>query len=247
MTEARDRGEVKGEEDHALPDLKEEEDPTLPDLIARLTVALEGRTVSFVVVRPTYLRFSRLADPDSGDLREIRLAVGGEGTEELPGVLEACRTVGLQPEADDPHGVVEETSSLAATDAELGLRITCTFHTAPYERQAVGLPVRVRVRGVPVPFMSPEDLILHGLLSGGESDLETAEGVVRREREDLDWEYLGAWARELASRRDREGLEAGLSRLRGLLDEETPRPAAAAAASPGERATREDDGSAEIA
>lgn len=187
---------------------------TRQDLLARLTVALESRTVTFAVLRPSYLRLSRRVDSVSAGQREIRLAVEGAGGEQLPAVLEASASVDLRPVDDDPGATVESTSSLAVVDPEGGMRVSFTFHTAPYERQAIGLPVRVEVRGVPVPFLSAEDLVLHGLLSGEDPDVEVAEEVVLAERRGLDWDYLEAWARDLASRRGRGGLVAGLARLR---------------------------------
>ena len=54
------------------------------------------------------------------------------------------------------------------------------FSTTPYERQAIARAEPVVLAGVPVPFATAEDLLIHKLFAGRPRDLEDAAGVVRR-------------------------------------------------------------------
>lgn len=72
------------------------------------------------------------------------------------------------------------------------------------------------MEGVPVPFASAEDLILHKLFAGRPRDIEDSEGVVLRKGADLDWAYLRRWAREFTTVAGREVLTRQVERLHGF-------------------------------
>ena len=74
------------------------------------------------------------------------------------------------------------------------------------ERQAIDRAVEVTLNDVPVPFASPEDLILHKLFSGRPRDIEDIQGVVLMKGNELDWDYIEKWAAEFTSIPDRENL-----------------------------------------
>lgn len=80
--------------------------------------------------------------------------------------------------------------------------------------KAIERAVRVELRGVAVPFATAEDLILHKLFAGRPRDLEDATEVVRRQGDQLDWEYLERWAESFAGVPGREELPDRLRRLR---------------------------------
>jgi hypothetical protein len=138
----------------------------------------------------------------------------GIGPDEWSRVRAVCEALGLAPLPRDVEGFVRETFVLPARHPDTGLRVDFIFSTTPYERTAIGRAVAVEVDGVPVPFATAEDLILHKLFAARPRDLEDAAGVVRRKGRELNWSYLQHWAREFASVPGREGMPSALARLR---------------------------------
>ncbi|MEX2583651.1 MAG: DUF6036 family nucleotidyltransferase [Gemmatimonadota bacterium] len=92
------------------------------------------------------------------------------------------------------------------------------FSSTPYEVQAIRRAEPVDLAGIPVPFASAEDLILHKLLAGRPRDIEDVTGVVSRKGSALDWEYLLRWAREFAVVAGREHLPERIAELRRVGD-----------------------------
>lgn len=138
----------------------------------------------------------------------------GVDTSRLPAVQEVCRALDLEPLPSDVDQFVRETFVLPARHRETAVRVDFVFSTTPYEHQAIARAVRVTLAGEPVPFASPEDLIIHKLFAGRSVDWEDAVSVVRRQGRALDWSYIEHWAREFASVPGREGLPQQVARLR---------------------------------
>ena len=88
------------------------------------------------------------------------------------------------------------------------------FSSTLYERQAIERAVSVTVGGIPIPFATAEDLLLHKLFAGRPRDLEDAAGVVRRKRSEIDWGYVEKWASEFVEVPGRESLPDQVRQLR---------------------------------
>lgn len=114
----------------------------------------------------------------------------------------------------DVESFVRDTFVLPVRHASTGVRVDLIFSTTAYERQAIAHALRVPVNGVPVPFATAEDLLIHKLFAGRPRDLEDAIGVARRNRQTIDWEYLARWAAEFAAVPGREGMPDQVRRLR---------------------------------
>ena len=125
---------------------------------------------------------------------------------ELPRVIRACKQIGLEVLPKETEAFVQETFVLPTSDVESSIRIDFIFSNIPYERQAIDRAVEVTLNDVPVPFASPEDLILHKLFSGRPRDIEDIQGVVLMKGNELDWDYIEKWAAEFTSIPDRENL-----------------------------------------
>lgn len=138
----------------------------------------------------------------------------GASPERLPAVRDVCHRSGLRPLPEDVESFVRRTFVLPALHDDTKIRVDFIFSTTPYERQAIVRGVEVELEGTPVRFAAAEDLILHKLFAGRPRDIEDARGVVRRKGEELDWDYLGRWAREFASVAGREGLPGQVEALR---------------------------------
>lgn len=142
---------------------------------------------------------------------DVTLGVGPERWSEL---IDACVDIGLEPLPDDVQRFVERTFVLPALDESTGIRVDLIFSTTPYETQAIGRALRVRIGGEHVPFVTAEDLIIHKLFAGRPRDLEDAASVVRRKGPELDWDYMRTWAETFAQVEGREGMPAQLEELR---------------------------------
>jgi len=97
---------------------------------------------------------------------------------------------------------------------ESGIRVDFIFSTTPYEQEAIARAEHHELAGVPIPFATAEDLILHKLFAGRARDWEDAVSVVRRKGEGLDWQFIRRWAIEFAQIPGREEMPAQVDRLR---------------------------------
>jgi predicted nucleotidyltransferase len=184
------------------------------ELIARVARALRGRRLPFMLIGGQAVLVH--GEPRLTQDVDITLAASPE---RLNDALEACATAKLSPLPRDVAEFVRDTFVLPASDLESGIRVDFVFSTTPFEAEAIRRAVSIDVGGTPVPFASPEDLILHKLFAGRPRDLEDAAGVVRRKAGDVDWGYIRKWAREFSVVSGREtlpeqvdGLERGADR-----------------------------------
>jgi hypothetical protein len=183
--------------------------PDFADLIARLGAELEARRIPFMLIGGQAVLLH--GEPRLTQDIDVTMGVGPDRLQDLLG---ACDGLGLEPLPDDPHTFARETFVLPAADPATGVRVDFIFSTTPYEAQAIERAVLVDVGSREVPFATAEDLLLHKLFAGRPRDLEDAAGVVRRKGPELDWEYLGRWAREFATLPGREDMPARINAFR---------------------------------
>ena len=183
--------------------------PDFESLLARLTEELDAQGLDFMLIGgQAVLLHGR---PRLTEDIDLTLAASPES---LSRVLVACRNLRLEPLPEDVPAFVRQTFVLPAAEPDTGIRVDFIFSTTPYERQAIERAVRVRLKGVAVPFATAEDLILHKLFAGRLRDLEDATAVVHRQREKLDWAYLERWGESFAEIAGREDLPDRLRKLR---------------------------------
>jgi hypothetical protein len=183
--------------------------PDFAALIARLSAELEARRIPFMLIGGQAVLLH--GEPRLTQDVDVTMGVGPDRVHDILG---ACGALDLEPLPDDPRAFVRETFVLPAAEAATGVRIDLIFSTTPYEAQAIERAVFVDVGSREVPFATAEDLLLHKLFAGRPRDLEDAAGVVRRKGPELDWEYLGRWAREFATIPGREDMPDKLDELR---------------------------------
>jgi hypothetical protein len=183
--------------------------PDFAALIARLSTELEARGIPFMLIGGQAVLLH--GEPRLTQDVDVTMGVGPDRIHDL---LDTCAALGLEPLPDDPRAFVRETFVLPAAEPATGVRIDLIFSTTPYEAQAIERAVWVDVGSREVPFATAEDLLLHKLFAGRPRDLEDAAGVVRRKGPELDWEYLGRWAREFATIPGREDMPDMLDDLR---------------------------------
>ena len=97
----------------------------------------------------------------------------------------------------DPMSFVAETNVLPLEDFK-GIRLDLIFAKLPYELQAIRRSKSIRVYGEPVRICSPEDLIVHKIVSDRSRDREDVRGVISSHRSKLNRKYLDPIVQDLA-------------------------------------------------
>lgn len=98
---------------------------------------------------------------------------------------------------DDPLSFIRRTSVLPIEDRN-GIRLDLIFARLPYEFKAIRRSKRVRVHGEWIQVCSPEDLIIHKIISERPRDREDVQGIISLLRGKLDRRYLDPIVKELA-------------------------------------------------
>jgi len=114
----------------------------------------------------------------------------------------------------NPEAFVARTRVLPLRHAG-GVQIDLIFALLPFEDEAVRRAISVNVGGVPVRFCTPEDLVLHKIVSERDRDRKDVEEILRRRRETLDRDYLDPRIHELATLLDRPGIDTWYRELVG--------------------------------
>jgi len=96
-----------------------------------------------------------------------------------------------------------------------GVGIDVSLAALPYEERVVERATNFEFEpAVTIRTCSAEDLIVLKLFASRPLDLRDAEGVVARNRQQLDWAYMEAQLRPLAEAKDDPGILKELARLR---------------------------------
>ncbi len=99
--------------------------------------------------------------------------------------------------ADEPLSFVEKTRVLPMISAK-GVRIDLIFGMLPFECDAINRAVVRKIRGQAVKFCTPEDLILHKIISQRSQDLDDVEKIISQQSSKLDRSYLDIRVKELS-------------------------------------------------
>jgi predicted nucleotidyltransferase len=121
-----------------------------------------------------------------------------------PGIIRALRRI-FRVVPKDPMAFLEETSVLPVQTAE-GVRVDLLWARLPYEHKALARATLEDVAGRRVRVCTPEDLILHKIVSERSKDQEDVRAIVRQQAHRLDRGYLSGAVRELARALDRPDL-----------------------------------------
>ena len=123
---------------------------------------------------------------------------------ETDGVVSALSGT-FRPLIADHVSFIRETSVLPLESKD-GVRVDLIFGKLPYEQEAIARAVEIAIESVPVRFCTPEDLILHKIISDRERDIDDARGVAVRRMDSLDLTYLEPRIRELSEALDDPGM-----------------------------------------
>lgn len=181
----------------------------LERLIARVARELQRREISFMLIGGQAVLVH--GEPRLTQDIDVTLGIGPARVED---VMAACEAMGLETLPEDPVGFARRTFVLPAADPHLRIRVDFIFSTTPFEALAISRAVAIEVAGIRVPYASAEDLLLHKMFAGRPRDIEDARGVVARQGDRLDWDYIENWAREFSVVEGRNGLPDLARRLR---------------------------------
>lgn len=128
----------------------------------------------------------------------------GEGQE----LLRACSTR-FRMRAADAGRFLAETQTIPISvevDAKVAVAADLVLASLPYESAAIRRALDIEIGGRVVKVCSPEDLILHKIVSERQRDQEDVRGVILRQAASLDRRYLEPKLKELAEALARPGI-----------------------------------------
>lgn len=108
--------------------------------------------------------------------------------DQVPSFIETLRE-NVRLLVEDPAAFVQQTRVLPV-ETEEDIRVDIIFGQLPYEENAIHRAHPVEFGGVPVLICTPEDLIIHKIVSERPRDREDIKGIIRRLGSQLDRAYL---------------------------------------------------------
>ncbi|MBI2092786.1 MAG: nucleotidyl transferase AbiEii/AbiGii toxin family protein [Deltaproteobacteria bacterium] len=103
----------------------------------------------------------------------------------------------FKPFPPDPVKFVKETRVLPVKTSS-GIRIDIIFGQLPYENSAIARAHDKQVGKEQVKVCSPEDLIIHKIISERAKDREDVEGIINTQRDKLNRAYLDPIIKQLS-------------------------------------------------
>jgi hypothetical protein len=120
--------------------------------------------------------------------------LGEETTNRIVSILSGF----FHPIVHDPSKFVLDTNVLPLESKD-GVRVDLIFGRLTYEKEAIERSVEINIEGVQIRFCTPEDLILHKIISERERDINDARGIAVRRMKSLDLSYLEPRIQELSN------------------------------------------------
>ena len=152
-------------------------------LLEKVALALDGEGLPYMVIGGQAVLLH--GEPRLTKDVDITLAAG---LDELNTVLRAAKKAGLEPLVD-PDDFTRQTMVLPCCDPETSVRVDFILSCSPYEREAIGRSVTVRLGEAAVHFATAEDLVVHKVLAGRPRDLEDVRAIVLK-KPDLDRPFI---------------------------------------------------------
>lgn len=170
----------------------------LDDVLVRLAAWLDRRKVPYMVIGG----FAVTIWGEPRFTRDLDVTIAVE-TGNIERTIERLSN-DFDSRVEDPHAFVAETRVLPMTVETVPVDLV--FAALPYERDAVARALPVQIKGQTVRICTPEDLILHKIVSPRARDQEDIEGLFRHRGSELDHLYLGPRVRELSETLDDPGM-----------------------------------------
>ena len=182
---------------------------SLEDALFRLADFLDGVKIPYMIIGG--MAVAVWGEPRATIDLDVTIWVEEEG---IDGAIEHFQKA-YSILVDDPPHFVRKTRALPLANPE-GIRIDVIFGLLLYEREAIERAVPRSIGSHSIRFCSPEDLILHKIISSRTRDLEDARSILRRRKDRLDLDYLSPKIEELTAALEDPSI---LSRFQLWLDE----------------------------
>lgn len=180
----------------------------LAKLIRRIAEALDQAKIPYMIIGGQAVLLyghPRLT-------RDIDITLGID-TNDFARLSEVCERLELRILPESPSDFVQRTRVLPAEESESRIRVDFIFSFSEYERQAIDRAKQVGMNDYPVRFASCEDIIIHKMVAGRAVDIEDVRHLLAKNREQLDFTYLGWWFSEFSDLPEHEQIVESFERL----------------------------------
>jgi hypothetical protein len=109
--------------------------------------------------------------------RDIDITIGFE-PQEAESVIAIIERLGMKVRVGNAKEFLAQTFVLPVLDSETSIPIDFVFSLTPFERDAIRRSKIVEIDGVPVHYVSLEDLVVMKIIAGRPRDLEDVQGVL---------------------------------------------------------------------
>lgn len=165
--------------------------PELDDALTTLAAWLEREHVPYMVIGG----FAVTVWGEPRFTRDLDVTVSVPAEQLRPTIERLCSQFTCL--VTDPQKFVTDTRVLPVTVQTVPVDIV--FAALPYEEAAIARARRLSLKNGSVQICSPEDLILHKIVSSRARDREDIEGVFRYRHAELDYVYMDPRVEELAN------------------------------------------------
>ncbi|MCH7760894.1 nucleotidyltransferase [candidate division TA06 bacterium] len=86
----------------------------------------------------------------------------------------------------DPLRFVQETWVLPVEHQKTKVRVDLVFSVTLFEQESIQGARKIQVEGIPIHYISPEDLVVQKIVAGRPRDIEDAKGVLQIQGKTLD-------------------------------------------------------------
>lgn len=120
---------------------------------------------------------------------DVDIVVGIE-LDRAVALIDAAGKTPFRPLLSDAADVVRVAFLLPLRHIETNIKVDLAIGVTGFERQMITRSTIVEFGDCSMPVATSEDLILMKLLAGRPRDTDDASGIIARQGEALDWEYL---------------------------------------------------------
>ena len=120
---------------------------------------------------------------------DITLDMGIEGYPEVSKVVE---NLFFKILVDNPEEFIKKTMVLPTIEEKSGIKIDFIFSFTPYEKQAIGNAIDVKISDKMVKFATLEDVIIHKIIAGRARDIEDIKAILLK-NPDYNTKYIYKW------------------------------------------------------
>jgi predicted nucleotidyltransferase len=120
---------------------------------------------------------------------DITLDMGIEGYTKVREVVE---NLFFKILVDNPQEFLKKTMVLPTIEEKSGIRIDFIFSFTPYEKQAIGNAIDVKINDKMVKFASLEDVVIHKIIAGRARDIEDVKAILLK-NPDYNSKYIYKW------------------------------------------------------